>query len=341
MFFLSLSANASEEQSAGSRSNNASPQPSQFDVEAGPSHQVDQPDPQAQPQQNQPQQNRLQESPTIHDAIRKIRFLTLTPQQFAEGPARTNLLTKSEAFAILMNISTPNSIYPMPEGFTQSKMHRVYNFFSDSRSPSPFQNLAPHAAAAQPQIPIPARPSPPLHPALPVAQIIPLEQDNSPHNLSLANQAGSSYNFERERERDRDRDMRERERERDRNDHDNKLYCTRIIRQQTECLNTSVLECSVNFSVDRNGICILGLQIPTQISHINTSHNPLERYCEIIYAHLLDGHGSRFVFLFCLFGTFDLQAKHHPCYKWALFKINGDAWYFQIDLHTFKSASNL
>lgn len=55
---------------------------------------------------------------SIRNALQNIRFLTLTPQQFAEGPAKTNLLTQAEAFAILMNISSSRSDYPMPEGFT-------------------------------------------------------------------------------------------------------------------------------------------------------------------------------------------------------------------------------
>lgn len=40
----------------------------------------------------------------------------------------------------------------------------------------------------------------------------------------------------------------------------NKIYCQRAIIQQTDCLNTSVLDCSVTFMVDRN-ICLLGVQV--------------------------------------------------------------------------------
>lgn len=54
----------------------------------------------------------------------KIRFLTLTPQQFAEGPATSSLLTQAEKFAILMNISSPSTDVPMPVGFTGNTTSR-------------------------------------------------------------------------------------------------------------------------------------------------------------------------------------------------------------------------
>lgn len=44
-----------------------------------------------------------------------------------------------------------------------------------------------------------------------------------------------------------------------------KYYCLRSILQQTDCLNTNVLDCSVTFSVDKN-ICVTGVQVPTQIA---------------------------------------------------------------------------
>lgn len=40
----------------------------------------------------------------------------------------------------------------------------------------------------------------------------------------------------------------------------NKIYCQRPIIQHTDCLNTSVLDCSVTFMVDKN-ICLLGVQV--------------------------------------------------------------------------------
>lgn len=62
--------------------------------------------------------------PTVRDAIMKIRFLTLSPQQFAEGPGKSTLLSESEKFAILMNICTPNAAVPMPDGFSSSTTPR-------------------------------------------------------------------------------------------------------------------------------------------------------------------------------------------------------------------------
>ncbi|XP_050309730.1 BTB/POZ domain-containing protein 6-B-like [Anthonomus grandis grandis] len=62
--------------------------------------------------------------PTVRDAIKKIRFLTLTPQQFAEGPGKSTLLSESEKFAILMNICSPKAGTPMPDGFTNSNKPR-------------------------------------------------------------------------------------------------------------------------------------------------------------------------------------------------------------------------
>lgn len=43
----------------------------------------------------------------------------------------------------------------------------------------------------------------------------------------------------------------------------NKIYCQRPIIQHTDCLNTSVLDCSVTFMVDKN-ICLLGVQVRWQ-----------------------------------------------------------------------------
>lgn len=47
-----------------------------------------------------------------------------------------------------------------------------------------------------------------------------------------------------------------------------KYYCLRSIVQQTDCLNTNVLDCSVTFSVDKN-ICVVGVQVPTQIAAVS------------------------------------------------------------------------
>ncbi|XP_026285794.1 BTB/POZ domain-containing protein 6-B isoform X2 [Frankliniella occidentalis] len=63
----------------------------------------------------------------LHGTVGKIRFLTLSPSQFAERPAVSQLLSQDEAFAILVNISSPNTTtlsLPLPEGFTSSRVPR-------------------------------------------------------------------------------------------------------------------------------------------------------------------------------------------------------------------------
>jgi len=47
-----------------------------------------------------------------------------------------------------------------------------------------------------------------------------------------------------------------------------KYYCLRSMVQQTDCLNTNLLDCSVTFSVDKN-ICVVGVQVPTQIAAVS------------------------------------------------------------------------
>lgn len=70
--------------------------------------------------------------PTIQDILMKIRFLTLSPQQFAEGPATSNLLTQAEKFAILMNISSSSTDVQMPSGFSTSTVPRQSKNVGDS-----------------------------------------------------------------------------------------------------------------------------------------------------------------------------------------------------------------
>ncbi|XP_043287451.1 BTB/POZ domain-containing protein 2-like [Venturia canescens] len=60
------------------------------------------------------------------DLLTKIRFLTLTPKQFADGPGKAELLDKDEAFAIIMNISSVNSGILMPQGFSVEKNQRSH-----------------------------------------------------------------------------------------------------------------------------------------------------------------------------------------------------------------------
>ncbi|XP_055692411.1 BTB/POZ domain-containing protein 6-B-like [Lutzomyia longipalpis] len=185
----------------------------------------------------------------IRQAVQKIRFLTLTPQQFAEGPGRSTLLSQNEAFVILMNISSPtNCGCPMPEGFSTSRTSRIQNVVVESPSP---QNIEESPARILPA-------SSPL-----------VDEMHDVRNLMDTQ----------------------------------RFYCIRSIRQQTDYLNTSVLDCSVTFSVNRC-ICITGVQVPTQVlgeSNMQRYHDGSlpERYSELLYAHLLDSRGSRLTYTHC------------------------------------------
>lgn len=189
-------------------------------AEAGPSNRPDNAAPPAQ------QQQQIQRSPGIQEAIKKIRFLTLNPQEFADGPARTNLLSQSEAFVILMNISTPNSVYPMPEGFTLNKNPRNYNFI-ESRSPSP--------------LPLPISIHPPR-----------VSVDSPIHQLRAASPddifPSHVFNI-------LPRELR--------NHEERRFHCGRAINQMRQLCNRSVMECSFTFSVDRN-VSIIGITFFTQ-----------------------------------------------------------------------------
>lgn len=58
------------------------------------------------------------------------------------------------------------------------------------------------------------------------------------------------------------------------NDVPKKMYCTRELLRLTECMNTSVLDCAVNFTCDKN-ICVYGIQVILIITKLYY----LERSC--------------------------------------------------------------
>ncbi|XP_047987433.1 uncharacterized protein LOC125227218 [Leguminivora glycinivorella] len=209
---------------------------------------------------------------SIRHAIEKIRFLTLTPQQFAEGPARSSLLTESEAFAVLMNILSSNSDVPLPPGFSSCRVprkqligsgpsHNMPTFTVDTPSPVMVEHQ---------ERPLPALPYPRPRHDVPGVRL-----SSSIHTLSAL---GPEHL------------------ERHSNDF-NKIYCQRPIIQHTDCLNTSVLDCSVTFMVDKN-ICLLGVQVPTQAPSEESVVSALggTGYSELLYAHLLDADGARLTY---------------------------------------------
>lgn len=76
-------------------------------------------------------QRTIMDGAMLRQAVKKIRFLTMTPQQFAEGPARSKLLQQHEALAILIKISSPTlNDCNMPEGFCVSRSTR--NFYESA-----------------------------------------------------------------------------------------------------------------------------------------------------------------------------------------------------------------
>ncbi|XP_066138611.1 BTB/POZ domain-containing protein 1 isoform X2 [Euwallacea fornicatus] len=179
--------------------------------------------------------------PTIHDAIKKIRFLTLSPQQFADGPGKSNLLSESEKFSVLMNICSPSSNTPLPEGFTTCKERRK-------------RRLDQY-----------------YHPSIFSGREITVKDSSRTSTLKLNSLVGEANN-----------------------EASKKLICNRVLLRETECMNTSVLDCAATFMCDRN-ICVYGIQIPTQ-TPINDENAACLVYAELLYAHLLDAEGSRLTY---------------------------------------------
>lgn len=229
--------------------------------------------------------------PTIRKVIEKIRFLTLTPQQFAEGPARSSLLTESEAFAVLMNILSSNSDVAMPTGFSTCRVPRK-QLIGDGRSsnvasltvdtPSPVMLEQVFGVPAQN---LPPYPRPTRNEEIPALfncrlSSASLESPFSVRTTSMVqptiNASGAPEHLERH------------------GGDFNKIYCQRAIIQHTDCLNTSVLDCSVTFMVDKN-ICLLGVQVPTQAPS-EGGGSAGSGYCELLYAHLLDADGARLTY---------------------------------------------
>merc|ERR1719205_205270 len=46
-----------------------------------------------------------------------------------------------------------------------------------------------------------------------------------------------------------------------------KHWCKRAMMQEPHCLNTSILDCSVTFTVDKD-ICIHGIEVPSQVTEV-------------------------------------------------------------------------
>ncbi|XP_012541605.1 BTB/POZ domain-containing protein 1 isoform X2 [Monomorium pharaonis] len=267
----------------------------------------------------------------IGNALLKIRFLSLTPQEFAEGPGMSPLLTKDEAFAILMNILCTGNKTPMPEGFctTSNSRPKPVKTHSTSLGHSsigvPVSNImtSRHIFAPYNNLNIPVRSgflndgessSSMLRNTSPILVDASINKDsgnlpNTPSTTGVVVREGPKY------------------------------YCLRSVVQQTDCLNTNVLDCSVTFSVDKN-ICVVGVQVPTQVAAASNFTHAIDAdtsYTEILYAHLLDCDGTRLTYTHFTtkanFGTLVEITFNRPVYiqKHKIYRVgvvfNKAGWY--------------
>ncbi|KAM8707728.1 hypothetical protein ACLKA7_014805 [Drosophila subpalustris] len=69
----------------------------------------------------------------LQEAVKKIRFLSMTPKEFAEGPARSKLLTPVDSLAILIMLNSPTlDDSNLPVGFSVSRDSRKFcRFYYD------------------------------------------------------------------------------------------------------------------------------------------------------------------------------------------------------------------
>ncbi|XP_067627929.1 uncharacterized protein [Eurosta solidaginis] len=212
----------------------------------------------------------------IRQAVQKIRFLTLTPQQFAEGPARSKLLQQHEALAILIKISSPTiNDCPMPEGFCSSRTSREYYESRSQRDLSSYRNSVPSNAS------------------VPTTNFAPFEtfMGNTTTNVTSAPQVAPSNSLATF-QGGSDSDLTTSDTRRS--------YCVRTLNQQFDYRNTSVTDCGLTFQVDSN-IWITGVQVPTQVlcGELMNSAGFSDRYTEILYAHIQDIQGSRLTYTHC------------------------------------------
>lgn len=219
--------------------------------------------------------------PTFRDALKKIRFLLMTPKQFAENVPRTNLLSTNESFGILMNISS-NDIHPMPEGFSTSTECRSISQTSLHNNSNALNYYHENSSDGHPMFPLPSSSS---H-----AVYMPIANANLNNFHVRTRNAPNKFRETQTTSRDMVIDVTETRR----------FYCVRPIREQIDYFNTSVSDCSLTFTVDRN-ICITGIQVSTQVlgEQSMQSGNLPERYSELLYAHLLDSYGTRLTYTHC------------------------------------------
>ncbi|XP_029167527.1 BTB/POZ domain-containing protein 1-like [Nylanderia fulva] len=262
----------------------------------------------------------------IGNALSKIRFLSLSPQDFAEGPGMSPLLTKDEAFAILMNILCTGNKTPMPEGFCTNSCTRVRLVTTQTIISPIFSSLKKPFLPTYGPLNIPMRNGFILNDGESSSSAM---RETSPvlgerHEQGMNKDSGNLSNFTSTGVVVREGP---------------KYYCLRTIVQQTDCLNTNVLDCSVTFSVDKN-ICVVGVQVPTQIASASSFTHAIHgdtSYTEILYAHLLDCDGTRLTYTHFTtkanFGTLVEITFNRPVYiqKHKVYRVgvvfNKAGWY--------------
>lgn len=202
----------------------------------------------------------------MRQAVKKIRFLTMTPKEFAEGPARSKLLRESEILRILMKISSPQiSDCPMPDGFCTSRISRKPKMQPQSTTThNAFYNFGMSQQTA-----------------------------SGSGSGSISSVFGSSFENPTQMPTNRFTDS-------VLTNDTRRSYCVRTIQQQFDYRNTSVTDCGLTFQVDTN-IKITGVQVPTQVlcGELMNSAGFSERYGEILYAHVQDMQGSRLTYTHC------------------------------------------
>ncbi|XP_012215292.1 BTB/POZ domain-containing protein 6-B [Linepithema humile] len=221
----------------------------------------------------------------IGNALLKIRFLSLTPEEFAEGVGVSPLLTQDEAFAILMNISCRNKIpmpegnkVPMPEGFSTDRDNRMKPLKIQTTNFPPYVKSSRLLNLGDASYHMNYH-SDSLNTAMDcTTSSFKTLSGSINKDIGILPSSSSSEVVVREGP---------------------KYYCLRSVVQETDCLNTNVLDCSVQFKADRN-ICVVGVQVPTQVPAASNFAQALMNadtsYTEIVYAHLLDCDGTRLTY---------------------------------------------
>ncbi|EDW00007.1 uncharacterized protein LOC6565128 [Drosophila grimshawi] len=284
-------------------------------------------------------QRTIMDGAMLRQAVKKIRFLTMTPQQFAEGPARSKLLQQHEALAILIKILSP-TLNDMPEGFCVSRSTR--NFYESSHRQRELSssissgsggyggdiggsggNNATSISGCLPgttgrsiyQPVLSRRVSVPLN--LNASHMDHMSMNASfgfGDELTLSNNAngaaaaaafgdafeGAPAQAPSQAAAPPGNENSDVSVESSSHHDMTQSYCMCSVSRQFDYKNISSTDSVLTFQVDTN-IFILGVQVPTQVlcGELTTSANFAKRYTEELYAHIQDMNGSRITYTHC------------------------------------------